>query len=69
MSAAKILGIDKNYGSLEPEKSATLFISTGDVLDPKTNNVIRAWINGESVNLNTHQKDLYKKFSDKYEKK
>ncbi len=69
LNAAKILGIDKNYGSLEPEKSATLFISTGDVLDPKTNNVIRAWINGESVNLNTHQKDLYKKFSDKYEKK
>jgi len=66
LNAAKILGIDKNYGSLEPEKSATLFVSDGDAMDAKTNNVVRAWINGKSVSLNTHQKDLYKKYSEKY---
>lgn len=66
LNAAKILGIDKMYGSLEPEKSATLFISDGDALDPKSNNVTHAWINGNRVSLNTIQKDLYKKYSDKY---
>jgi imidazolonepropionase-like amidohydrolase len=66
LNAAKILGIDKMYGSLEPEKSATLFVSDGDALDPKSNNVTHAWINGNKVSLNTHQKDLYKKYSDKY---
>ncbi len=69
LNVAKILGIDKQYGSLEPEKSATLFISDGDALDPKSNNVIMAWINGNMVSLNTHQKELYKKYTDKYSKK
>jgi imidazolonepropionase-like amidohydrolase len=69
LNAAKILGIDKMYGSLEPEKSATLFISDGDALDAKTNNVTHAWMNGKRVSLNTHQKDLYKKYSDKYNNK
>ncbi|HYG50660.1 MAG TPA: amidohydrolase family protein [Flavobacteriales bacterium] len=69
LNAAKILGLDKNYGSLEGEKSATLFVSEGDALDMRTNNVIMAWINGKKVSLNTHQKDLYKKYTDKYGKK
>ena len=37
LNAAKILGIDANYGSLEVGKSATLFISEGDALDMRTN--------------------------------
>lgn len=66
LNAAKILGIDKTVGSLETGKDATLFISTGDALDMRTNNVERAFISGRDINLNNHQKDLYKKFSDKY---
>ena len=31
-----MLGIDKNYGTLEVGKSATLFISEGDALDQLT---------------------------------
>ncbi|HLP10589.1 MAG TPA: amidohydrolase family protein [Flavobacteriales bacterium] len=68
-SAAKILGLDKSYGTLEGEKSATLFVSDGDAMDMRTNNVIMAWVNGKKVSLNTHQKDLYKKYTDKYNQK
>jgi imidazolonepropionase-like amidohydrolase len=68
-NAAKILGLDKLYGILESEKSATLFVSDGDAMDMRTNNVSMAWINGKKVSLNTIQKDLYKKYSDKYTNK
>jgi len=67
LNAAKILGIDKKYGSLEPGKQATLFISTGDALDMRTNNVIYGWIDGRPLVLDDTQKQLFKKYSEKYE--
>ncbi|WP_297986107.1 amidohydrolase family protein [uncultured Chryseobacterium sp.] len=63
---AKILGIDKDYGSLEVGKSATLFISDGDALDQLTNNVTDAFIDGRALNLNNQQKELYKRYKEKY---
>ena len=66
LNAAKIIGIDKHYGSLEKGKSATLFISDGDALDMRTNNVINAFIDGVEVDLNNHQKELNEKYSKKY---
>jgi len=66
LNAAKILGIENMYGSLEMNKSATLFVSDGDVLDMRTNNVIMAWINGKMVSLDTHHKQMYKKYQEKY---
>lgn len=66
LNAAKILGIDKWYGSLEPEKYATLFVSDGDALDIRTNNVIMAWVKGEQVSLDNHHKQLNNKYSEKY---
>jgi imidazolonepropionase-like amidohydrolase len=66
LSAAKILGIDKNYGSLEQGKSATLFISEGDALDMRTNKLTHAFIDGKKLNLNTRQKDLYERYQEKY---
>ncbi len=68
LNAAKIVGIDKQSGSLEVGKDATLFISTGDALDMRTNNVERAFINGRNISLDTHQKQLYRKFSAKFAK-
>lgn len=65
-STAKILGIDDRVGTLEEGKDATLIISTGDALDPKTNHVEIAFIGGRRVNLENKQKELYRKFSDKY---
>lgn len=66
LNAAIILGIDTNYGSLEKEKSATLFISEGDALDMRTNNLTKAFIDGREISLSTHQSQLFNKFSKKY---
>lgn len=67
LNTARIMGMDKNYGSLEAGKSATLFISAGDALDMRTCVLEAAFIDGRKVDLNNSQKDLYKRFSDKYE--
>ena len=64
LNAAKILRIDKTDGSIEHNKNATFFISSGDALDIKTNHVEQAYIKGKSINLNNHQKDLFNKFKD-----
>lgn len=66
LNTAKILGIDQTCGSLEIGKDATLFVSTGDALDMKTNNVVFAFIQGRAIDLNNHQKKLYEKYSEKY---
>ncbi len=66
LNTAKILGIDKTTGSIETGKDANLFISTGDALDMRTNNVERAFIRGNTIDLNNDQKDLYEKYKKKY---
>jgi len=67
LNTAKILGIDNSYGSLEVGKSATLFISTGDALDMRTNNLTTAFIDGRNISLESHQTKLWKRYSKKYE--
>jgi imidazolonepropionase-like amidohydrolase len=66
LTPAKILGIDKNYGSLEQGKSATLFISKGNALDMRGNQLTRAFIDGRDISLNSHQTELYERYMDKY---
>ena len=66
LSPAKIAGIDKMYGSLEDNKSATLIITSGDVLDMRTSNVERAFIDGRAVDLDNKQAELARKFREKY---
>ncbi len=66
-NAAKILGIDKQTGTIEEGKDASFFISTGDALDMRTNNVIAAFINGKSLKLTNGQQELYKKYANKYQ--
>ena len=67
LNTAKILGIDSFTGSLEVGKDATLFISEGDALDMRTNKLTEAFIQGRNVSLKSHQTNLYKKFSKKYQ--
>ncbi len=67
LNTCKIIGIDKEYGSIEVGKSATLFVSDGNALDMRSNNVSFALINGKPVNLNNKQKDLYNKYKQKYQ--
>ena len=66
LNAAKILGIDKTYGSLEKGKSATLFISQGNALDMRGNMLTKAFIDGRDISLETHQTMLWKRYMDKY---
>lgn len=66
LNAAKVLGIDKEYGSIELGKSATFFISDGDALDMKSNKLIHAFIDGRSILLSSHQEELEKMYLDKY---
>lgn len=65
-NAASILGIDKTTGTIEVGKDANLFISTGDALDMRTNNVEQAYIQGRKIELSTVQTELYKKYLAKY---
>ena len=66
LNTAKILGIDTQYGTLEEGKDATLFISDGDALDMRTNNLSKAYIQGREIKLESHQTQLYKKYKERY---
>lgn len=66
LNACKIMGIDKMYGSIEVGKSATLFVSEGNALDMRTNNVTLALINGRIIGLKNKQGELYQKYKGKY---
>ncbi|MFK7814330.1 MAG: amidohydrolase [Maribacter sp.] len=66
-NTAKILGIDATHGTLVVGKSATLFISEGDALDMRTNILSHAFIDGRNISLETHQTELWKRYSGKYE--
>lgn len=65
LNTAKILGIDKHCGSIEKGKDATFFISSGDALDMRTNNIEKAYIKGVEINLKNHQKELYNKYKNR----
>jgi len=67
LNAAKILGIDDKYGSLEIGKSATFFISDGDALDMRSNLIKEAYIDGRQIELNTRQQELYQRYKYKYQ--
>lgn len=66
LSAAKILGVDEQLGSLTVGKDATLFIAKGDALDMRTNQLSHAFIQGRALNLETHQTKLWKRYMEKF---
>jgi imidazolonepropionase-like amidohydrolase len=68
LNNAKILGIDDRLGTIEVGKDATLFISEGDALDMRGNQLTHAFINGRDISLETHQTKLWKRYKNKYEK-
>lgn len=65
-NTAQLLGIESLCGTLETGKDATLFISEGDALDMRTNQLSTAFIQGREISLETHQTKLNKKFKQKY---
>ena len=62
LNAAKILGVDNKIGSIEKNKEATFFISEGDALDIRSNNVTQIFIKGKSISTDNHQKRLFEKY-------
>jgi hypothetical protein len=69
LNACKILGIDKEYGTIESGKSATLFVSNGPALDMKTNQVSTLIFHGQLVTAENFQYKLYQKYKKKYQGK
>jgi len=65
LNTAQILGVDEYCGSIEKGKDATFFISSGDALDMRTNNVEKAYIKGIEIDLNNHQKELFNKYKNR----
>lgn len=67
LSAARILGVEDRVGSLQVGKDATLFIADGNILETATQ-VERAFIQGREVDLDNKHRQLYRKYSTKYER-
>lgn len=65
LEAATMLGIEENYGSLQPGKSATFFLCEGDPLDIVGNSIILAFIDGREITLGNRQKELFLKYAKK----
>ena len=61
LEPARILGVDKQIGSLEPGKDATLILTDGDLLDLRTH-VVAAYIDGRALDLTDKQKRLYERY-------
>lgn len=66
LSAAQILGVADQIGTLEAGKDATLFVSEGDALDIRTSTLEYAFIQGRLVNLDNHQRQLYELYREHY---
>lgn len=66
LNSARILGIDDITGSLEVGKDANIIICDGDILDMKSSNVSKAFIQGRDVSLDNKQKQLYERYLHKY---
>lgn len=69
LNPAKIIGIENTCGTLDVGKDATFIVSSGDVLDMRSSNIEQMFISGQEINLDNRQKELYRKFSDKYQLK
>ena len=65
INAAKVLGIDDRYGSLEPGKSATLLITDGTPLEITTR-ISAMYLDGRKLSLETKQTKLAEKYRERY---
>lgn len=66
LNPAKILNIDENEGSLKVGKKASFFISSGNALDMMESNVQQVFIDGIETSTDNEQKELYRKYMEKY---
>jgi imidazolonepropionase-like amidohydrolase len=66
LNAAEVCGISDRIGSLEKGKDASFVVSEGDILDMRTSSITHAYMDGKEVALDNQQKQLYRKFKQKY---
>ncbi len=64
LSAAEIFGVANKLGSIEEGKSADLIVTDGDPLEVTTK-VKLVFIGGKAVSLDTRQRALYEKYSNR----
>ena len=62
---AQLAGVDARYGTIAVGRSGTLLLLDGDPLEVTTN-VQRAWIDGRTIELRSHQTELKAKYDQKY---
>ncbi|MCA9128621.1 MAG: amidohydrolase family protein [Planctomycetales bacterium] len=67
LDAAEILGVADRVGALDEGLDATLFMCDGDILETPTQ-VEAAFIQGRAVDLDNKHKQLYRKYSIKYDR-
>lgn len=66
LNPARIMGCDSLTGSIEVGKEATIILSTGDVLDMRSNSIELCFLQGTELELNNQQRELYLKYLKKY---
>ena len=66
LSVCQIMGIDKDYGTLEVGKKATFFVSKGPALDMRSNQLTTILVDGKFVSTSNFQEQLYFKYRQKY---
>lgn len=69
LSTAEIFGAADRIGSLEAGKDATLFVSSGNALDGRSNNVELAYIQGRTVSLKSKQIELAEKYRTRFQQR
>ncbi len=65
LTPAQIYGVDEQVGSIEVGKQATLFVSTDDIFEIKSQ-VVHAFVQGRKVDLRSKHTRLYEKYREKY---
>jgi len=61
LTPAEILGVSASLGSIDVGKSADLVLTDGDLLEIRTN-VLRSWIDGHEVSLESKHTRLWRKW-------
>jgi imidazolonepropionase-like amidohydrolase len=64
LSAAELLGVESELGSIEVGKRATLIVTEGDPLEPATP-VKLAFIDGAKIDLQSRHTQLYEKYRER----
>jgi imidazolonepropionase-like amidohydrolase len=59
--AAQVLGVDDRMGAIKPGLEGTVILTDGEIIEVRSR-VLRAWIRGREVSLETKQTRLYDKY-------